>query len=368
MSQSSFTEYADRFCFVPTISSLDISTGDLDYYNLGDLSAISTPSVLVDFGVPLSTYYKPTNSVIPYAAIAAPSTTTSTGGYWNTFHGLPSQGNIALVGIELVASSAAYAAIAYGLSIANADVNFGSNTSLGYTDLFATTGNVIRTNLTFTSRLLINGDVLTHFPTLDDPYREDYTDPNSSFLVSTTGQSCGGTPIIITMNNGSELILGSSADNRTGILNVNNGATVKLNYGSSVKLYNNSKIIIRKGSTLEIAENVNINLEDDNCVIEFEAGSSLKMWGVSTLSYTGNGFVRFRGGESGEFFDVEGPIRLSGNGKSDKVLELLSSPQLTPSSPLRNYVTLPNTTTLFEVVDGKIESNCEFTMGVSVKK
>jgi hypothetical protein len=358
ISGNSYSEHADRFSFVPTISSMNIETDNLYYDIAGDLSAQSPIPLPGLSGI---VYYKPTGATIPFQTIAAPSTTTAEAGHWNTFHGIPTETNAGLIGLELLAASRLYNAIIGSYPVIPISINFGHNSTLGYSDFYASTGNTISTSLEFgrawplTGKLLINGHENIFGPTPDNPSRLYLPDANSMFMVSTTGESCGGDPITITMQNGTSLELGSVTDNRTGILNINNNATLKFEYGSSLVLHNKSKVIVRSGSTIEIDQYMDIMLTDSHCIIEFEPGSTLKLKNGFNFNFTGKGFIRINGGNSAQQVNIIGSVSITGDGPADKVIEFKRK------SPANNKVKIPSSCTGFIAYTGKVTSDCEVT-------
>src|SRR5690606_24279596 len=78
------------------------------------------------------------------------------------------------------------------------------------------------------------------------------SNPNSSFWVSTAGAGCNQQPINVIIEPYSEVKLGSAIGNRSGVLNISNGATLTLQDYSSMVLHNASRVIVKAGSTLEI--------------------------------------------------------------------------------------------------------------------
>ncbi len=324
--------YVDQFCFVPSISSNALNTSDLRYPYVYDLSQIQIDVPIPGGGTEPHFIYSPTNNITFFKSLSAPSTTSANNHFWNESHSIPTSQSGFILATEILGSSRAYdEAIQQLLSISGGELyfyplNFGYQKSTSPSNPSFTTGNVLYHSITCSS--LSSLQINTSTPILlPDIYSSSFNtfipDPNSVFTLSLSGKGCGKEPITVIMRNTSTMELGSSTDNRSGILNINNNATVRFEYGSALILHNSSKIIVHNGSTLVFDEYVNVQLSDNESSIEFEPGANLVLSNGFHFTYTGNGFICFTGGDGTKSVNITGNglLNIMGTGKTDKVLE-----------------------------------------------
>ncbi|MBK9211514.1 MAG: T9SS type A sorting domain-containing protein [Saprospiraceae bacterium] len=127
------------------------------------------------------------------------------------------------------------------------------------------TGYTITNNLTFTdkAKLLINNGGRLGYA--DDPLNPINRD-NCHFGVSIEKNHCDGTPVLVSMEEGTELVIGDLGVNNKGTLSVQNECTLKINKDAQLRIINGSKLMINKGGTLEISGINNLKLEDRSIV------------------------------------------------------------------------------------------------------
>ena len=374
--------YSSNFCFVPTISSLNIqNTFDL-YYDVIGHSTINH----ISYGSFTGNVYFPTGFTTPFQLFSSPSTTTTLNNFWNESHSAPSANSGFILGLKLMGAPKAQCE---NLTlIDNVNFNFGYKSYWSLIGEMFTTGDLIYNDLTVKNNgiLYINGNEylgngVSPVPGIYCPY----PDINSSIEVSSSGKVCGATGKSIDVQNTGSLILGSSTDSRTGNLRMSSGSVLTLETGSSFTAYTNSKLIIDDGATLYINDGVPVTLAGTNAKIEVRKGGKLFLIGNpqialagsnssieiqdggelniptgTTFTFTGAGFVKCYGGNGTKtVITGSGSINLTGTGKNNKVLEF----EGTNSGVILH---IANTIQALNITDGMVVNGCDISFSMPV--
>jgi len=292
--------YYDKFCFVPTVSALDVNTSDLTY-DVGLLINPDNPSSLL---VPFNAYYAPDASEY--------HVTINEGNSNWVIEQLQSMEN--LIGIELPTATL--------------------ETTFNY-------GNKYRNKL---KSLEINSTGLLQ---INGNYNTDYGDGDpvvaaSTFTVYTS--PCNETTINV--NTGGMLELGddNTPTNNKGNLELLSGSQLNVNDGGTLKLNKYSKLYIKDGAILEINEGSIVTVEDyaeiivaeggklilnaetlnllaNNSKLDIQGGGIVETDAGIDFTFTGNGFVSYN---DGGIFDLGAgsKFRLEGSGITDHILSL----------------------------------------------
>jgi len=359
----------ERFCFVPTYSSLDLTSNNL-YEDMRPSSGNST-STIIDASIN-ALLYQPTtagSSLTSFSFFSAPNVYSTNGKAWNEDHPIPTAHSGGAMFSALLGIPYSIFQVNTLSLLSSNSYNFGQKINTN-PNVRLTTGPLIYNDIVVANgnSLSINGEQTIGYsdlPVLPIPVSPDI---NSTFIVNTRGKKCNDDGKKITIEGSSYLILGSDNDNRNGILEVVSGSKIELKTNSEVKLYNSSKLIMKTGSELIIHPSVIINLADNNSVIEFEKGSKIKLENGATFTFTGDGFIRVMGGSltpTNNMVNIIAPlggtISLMGNGKNDKILEIEAS------SVTENLMILPNTLTSLILSNGLITSNCNIDIGCNAQ-
>ncbi|MFN3940885.1 MAG: hypothetical protein ACK4IY_09875, partial [Chitinophagales bacterium] len=237
-----FDVYKDYFCFVPSVSALDVYTDDLDF----DIES----EIFEDF--PDSDY--------PFSAYYAPEETDENHVQLSIASGVD-EGNTAW-SIDQINKNA------YDLTMAIPDATLG--TTYNYGNAFK---NIVHSlDINSTGLLQINGN-----------YNTDYGDGDPAIAASTftvTTSECNAS--IININSGGILEIGDDNDpydNNKGILELLEGSEIHVKNGGTLKIRKNSQLNLRSGSTLYL-----------------ELGGIIEIDEVGYLAVDNGGLLKLNGG------------------------------------------------------------------------
>jgi Secretion system C-terminal sorting domain len=147
---------------------------------------------------------------------------------------------------------------------------------------------------------------------------------NSSFTVSTTSESCG--TVGVNIENGGQLSIGESS--HSGILRLIGGTTLTVKNGGTLRLNNNAQLIVESGGRLIIEAGANINLVSNNSKIIVKNGGELIFNGQPTV--TGNGHFLF---EQGNIFTLNSNILLRGAGRTTPLIRIMGQATIVVNNP-----------------------------------
>lgn len=353
---SYITSNYDRFCFIPTISALDVNTSDLLYnidLNIGE----EDPAPLL---YPFEAYYAPISS---------------------EYHVTINVGNSnwTLGQLELVENDLTTVLPSTVLGTLENTYNFGN----------AYKRKLSSVNINSDGNLQINGNYITGFG--NETY--DVTPAvGSTFTTYTNG--CGA---IININSGGILEIGddNTPTNNKGILELLDGSKVIVKNGGVLRIRKSSKLYIKEGAILELRSGSEVNVQDfgeiivqaggkllmkaetlqlldDNSKLTIEDGGTVETTTGVDFTFTGNGYINFKAGgiinigEGGVFL-------LEGSAITDKVLSIgtgadlliedndveISDAQI-DISPDGSFTSVGNTTTTTNVKFSDVGTSADF--------
>lgn len=289
------TIMSDRFCFIPTVSSLSLNQANNPEYSFGTTNITSSGT-----------------GESPFDAISTFSNYTPSSAYYNQRHIDFSAEHSSVLATAIFPTN-----LDYPTTISpflNQQLNFG-------------------TGLTTVTR-----DYIYPFPVLDggvvcvncddrigfsnNPANE-YAIPSSHFNVETS-IGCDFEGQVMEIQSGGRIEIGDG-NTRTGILTIREYSTVLARSGSTIRVRKGSKLIIDEGAKLVIEPNVTIILEDDNSVIEFHGKEALEITNNATFTFSGSGNLYFDKDWDSSYpqsivLGNNAKIDLQGSGENDLVL------------------------------------------------
>lgn len=255
-----FDVYKDYFCFVPSISALDIYTAELDFDIESEIFEDAPDSYY-----PFFAYYAPEDIDENHVQLSIAADDDAGNTAWS---------------IEQINKNA------YDLVTALPNISLG--TTYNYGNAYK---NIVHSlDINSGGLLQINGN-----------YNTDYGDGSpavagSTFTVYTS--ACNNS--IITINSGGILEIGDDndpVDNNKGILEVLDGSAIYVNTGGILKIRRNSQLNLRSGAILYLEPGGVIEIEEGG-FLAMDDGSQLKLnGGVLDLKDSNAQLKLFSGGE-----------------------------------------------------------------------
>ncbi|MHB1278308.1 MAG: T9SS type A sorting domain-containing protein [Bacteroidia bacterium] len=325
--------FFDDQCFTPSISTLDVNTGN---YFFDIKNGIDPPNKPNPGLYPFEAYYAPTNNeqhVYLSYDLADPTD--------------PLKSNIAWLVNEVESSR-----VGLTQSTFSSTYNFGEGNKNRFPGLTIANGGVIH----------INGAYATGIGTGPTPIG------GSTFSVTQRG--CDK---LVKVQSGGLLQVGddNTPTNNMGSLIFPKGSTLELEASSTLRIHNNSSLIIEAGATLIVHSGAQILLDGPEAVLEIR-GTLKIMSGTFSFSKTSGftgGYVRFDLSDPGAgiiSMGTTGKIALTGSSSPttmDKVLEIVGGTLSTPNQDqsLINYLSE------FNVTNGMVAigSGSEFELSVT---
>lgn len=250
------------FCFIPTVSALDIREAvpaelTLNVQNANIIANART--AFLDYDA-------------PNAAFTAPDNRTLNNEFHTAFTGF----NARLLQRELVGA---------GLPdnfLSRESYNFGAGSTLSTThrmsDMIISTG----------GQLLVNANI--PIGPGQDAGENPPPLPNTTFEVIVSPQdNCNFRAGEVEVRRGGEIILGETNPNNKGILRFSQGTTLILESGSRLVIHENSQLIIACGATLIFEEGAVIETEGDDSRLIVDGQLQLKEDTVFPYAYTTTG-------------------------------------------------------------------------------
>lgn len=148
--------------------------------------------------------------------------------------------------------------------------------------------------------------------------------PNFHFITKTSTFDCDSVPVVV--QGGGRMELGEiiPGNQLSAEVYFRSASTLTLLPGSLLRINNRSKLIIEPGATLVIHPGAQIELLGDSAILEIRGRVSMQPNAVFTFS--GSGFVRINQSawnqQVGWQFGGNNRIQLAGSGRNDKVLEV----------------------------------------------
>ena len=254
--------FHETFCFIPTISSLDVNTNDINYNVVQNWPTFKKPHPNGDS--PFEAYFGQENE--------------------NQGHVTMYEDNGEWIRKELVKNENDLPSV-LPTSIAGNSYNYYNFANRCNRTLHSV---VINAN----GKVQINGigDATNlHVGVAgvgSDVLKNDYS--NNIFEVNTS--QCG---TYVSMIDGGVFELGAANSQNKGWLNALEGSFITIYSGGILRINEGSKLIIKKGASLIIEQGAIIELNGPNALIEVEDGGVVHIADNATLSFTGTGRIKF---------------------------------------------------------------------------
>nr|MBK9650448.1 hypothetical protein [Bacteroidota bacterium] len=300
-------------CFIPTISALDLNTGNL---------TIAVTTYLPNDNFPLPNLY-------PFDAYYA------------------SNDNIGHVELENMAQ-APYSNLDWSLKeILNSEpilpwvLSTNSPNSGVYN--FGRIQNKLLTQCKIENgaKLYVNGNLQTDFAGGTLPMPSDGTSaPIQGSLFEMQTCDCNG--VVVEIKSGAEFILGEANPNNKAIVHFNSGSTLIIRNGGKLKINDNSKLIIESGATIIYEPGAEIQLLGDNAVLDIAGTLDIKDNATFTFTHPGTngGYIRMSNTTTWPSKNIIAgtncKMEFTGFGKLDKVLEVAQESLYDPQN--HNFV------------------------------
>ena len=317
------------FCFIPTISSLDLDETD-PYYPLIDLTEVND---VINNG---------------FTSLAAYTGPTEVSSHYDGDVMSVNQPHVSLDRRHVRHLLSRIGSLAKPLSLVNNKTfNFGVGEMSEFDPLEAgirATDNTIRNDLEITGTGEVWINKLNRIGYIDEIENPE-TDINTEYIVNVIKNPCTQDPTIISISNGGEMTLGESLSggsfnkgslilNEDTKLIVEDGGKVLLNiyskivikdkavlevqeggllepiWGSKIEIEDGGELIIRDGGTLQLVSFYAKVVINEGGKMTIEDNANIHLWDGSTMDGTVNIQVR------GEM-EVMGDFNLSGNGYFD---------------------------------------------------
>ena len=313
-SATSFPGAQDaKECFIPTISALDLNTGNL---------TIAVTTYLPNDNFPLPNLY-------PFDAYYA------------------SNDNIGHVELENMAQ-APYSNLDWSLKeILNSEpilpwiLSTNSPNSGVYN--FGRIQNKLLTKCKIENgaKLYVNGNLQTDFAggTLPMPSVGTSAPIQGSLFEM---QTCDCNGVVVEIKSGAEFILGEANPNNKAIVHFNSGSTLIIRNGGKLKINDNSKLIIESGATIIYEPGAEIQLLGDNAVLDIAGTLDIKDNATFTFTHPGTngGYIRMSNTTTWPSKNIIAgtncKMEFIGSGKLDKVLEIAQESLYDPQN--HNFV------------------------------
>ncbi|MBI3133877.1 MAG: hypothetical protein HYZ14_04300, partial [Bacteroidetes bacterium] len=280
-------EPVNRFCFIPTVSSLDIDLPSGQGYN---------------YHVQNGDILNPSNKQTPFCTYIAPDGSI-TGAVDNELHVDLTLYNTALLIDEAIDGPVPI--------IQNTTYNIGHASEFSVPTIVGDLE--IRNNGT----LYINKHDEIGFASSGNPDSDD----NSHLSVYVLGGEDGCSSKELVVESGGTIEIGDIVNGNTGNLIIENGGNVIFESGSSLIIQNGSQIMVKNGGNLTFEDNVSIVLSGSNATLEIHG--TLELAPNATFTFTGSGKVIFNGAVPNNIqFGAGSSIEIMGNGPGHVAVEI----------------------------------------------
>jgi len=327
------------FCFIPTVSALDVqaNTSNDPFVNVGSAGIIA-------------------NNLTKFKNYVA---NTATSGVVNELHTDFSITNQPLFEYELGLINRTLDSIGYGVVLANISYNFGYNATYGDQTLDR-----------IGSTDVYNGTILVNYNTRIGLYAAGNNNPTtgSNFDVYTEGADCYGGPVTVTIDTTGGIWLGDSSVGNTGTfwigassslwlyggakispnchIIVQNGGAMYL-MGGTINISANAGITVLRGGILIDSTGALIRLYDSSSVIDIEGKLHIASGQTFFINSGNQGYVRFvqTSVDAGtRNITGTGAFVLNGNSSYHKILQIDGGEAVYPA----------DNQAIFSVTNGKI--------------
>ena len=250
-----------QFCYIPTVSALDIREGVPSELNLN----VQRADIIA-------------NARTAFEDYEAPTTGFASDGLnrFNEYHVTFSGSNARLFQQHLVGAERPTT------FLRAASYNFGEGSTLSTTDRMSDM--IINTG----GQLFVNANIPIG-PSADAGENPPPT-PNSTFEVHVSPyDNCGFQDGEVEVRRGGEIVIGEDNPNNRGVLRFRQGSTLILKSGSRLVIRNNSQLIIECGATLIFEDGAVIETEGDETRLTVDG--NLQLVGTADFPYaysTGN--------------------------------------------------------------------------------
>lgn len=303
------TLYFLTYCFVPTVSAVDIVAP----YDQNLYANVQSLGIIANNRTPFNSYWASITVTVLTGQVNEPHVAI-TGGNVDFFHDL------------FVGSNTLVTANGFPILL-GANYNYGRNSAQYTTDIIRTgftIGNGSTISVNSSQNLGLPSDNLAP-PTI-----------GSLFNVRVGNAGCSTNPIVIEVANNGVLSLGDINGNR-GNIYFGSGSTLLIRNGGKLIVNNNSRIIIEEGARIIYESGAQIFLNGDNAVLEIQGTLELGTNALFKIRYPNfnSGYVKFSrpswvpyGPSSPDYQIIAGAgssIELIGANKNDKILEIAQS-------------------------------------------
>lgn len=303
------TFHSETFCFVPTVSALDlVSPFNLDLY-----INVQSLGIIANNRTPFDSYWA---SIIIFPQL----------NQLNEPHVFFTGGNIDFFHDVLIGSNSLPVVAGFPM-LTGVSYNYGANT-IQFTSDHITTGYIIGNG----SNISVNANQNLGLPS--DNFGPPT--PGSQFSVHVGNNGCSTDPVIIEVQANGTLVVGDVSGNR-GNLHFTAGSTLRIRNGGKLIVNDNSRLIIEEGAKIIYESGAQILLLGDNAVLDIQGFLELGPNAAFKVTFPNfpSGYVRFSRPSFVPYDPLDpnyqiivgsdSSMEFIGTNKNDKVLEIAQS-------------------------------------------
>lgn len=308
--------YEETFCFVPTVSALDLAAPfnqDL-YVNVQSLGIIANNRTPFDSYWASIQLFPPTGQLNEPHVFFTPGNVNFFRNLWVGSNSLPTVNSFPL--------------------LQNINYNYGRN-SAQFTTNAVSTGFTIGNG----STVSVNANQNLGLPT--DNLAPPATGSHFNVYVGNAG--CSSVPIVVDVSNNGVLSLGDINGN-SGNVYFGAGTTLIIRNGGKLIVHDNSRVIIEEGASIIFEDGAQIQLLGDNAVLDIKGILEIGANATFTFTYpnANSGYVRFSRASwvpyepsAADYQIIAGTgssMEFVGINNNDKVLEIAQSSLFIPGA------------------------------------